>query len=182
MRDLWPFLRQESDLAEEVHKHAENLADLMERETFYKEFPPIDQHTKALEKEYQRRYQEALQLRAKAYVAAAEQLEDTPGWHDLREEQRAMIIEPLASRASTSLDHPIPVPLLRADLDAVQGRLDKAVEEAMQALEGERIVQIKAAKYFKGGIETEEQLDAALMGLREECESLIGVGKKILIQ
>jgi hypothetical protein len=77
---------------------------------------------------------------------------------------------------------PVPVPLLRADLDAVQGRLNKAIEEAIQALEGDRVVQIKAATYFKGGIETEEQLEAALSGLREECESLIGAGKKILIQ
>jgi hypothetical protein len=41
---------------------------------------------------------------------------------------------------------------------------------------------VKAAKYFKGGVETEEQLDKALDGLREECESLIGAGKKVLVQ
>ena len=74
------------------------------------------------------------------------------------------------------------MPLLRSDLDAVTNRLDKAIQEAMQALEGERVVQVKAAKYFKGGVETEEQLEAALNGLREECEPLIGAGKKILIQ
>jgi hypothetical protein len=44
------------------------------------------------------------------------------------------------------------------------------------------VVQVKAAKYFKGGIETEEQLEAALNGLRDECESLIGAGKRVLIQ
>ena len=96
MRELWPFLRQESDLAEEIRKHAESLADLMERETFYKEFPAIDQHTKALEEEYQRRHQEALQARAKAYASALEQLEGTPGWENLKEEQRQLIIDPLA--------------------------------------------------------------------------------------
>ena len=35
--------------------------------------------------------------------------------------------------------------------------------------------------YFAGGIETEEQLDAALAGIREECERLIGAGKKIVL-
>ena len=36
--------------------------------------------------------------------------------------------------------------------------------------------------YFAGGIETEEQLDAALDGVREVCERLIGEGKKVWIQ
>jgi hypothetical protein len=34
---------------------------------------------------------------------------------------------------------------------------------------------------FVGGIETEEQLDAALSGLREECAWLIGAGKKVVV-
>lgn len=182
LRDLWPFLQGESDLQEETRVYAEQLADLMERETFYKELPAIDQHARALEEEHRRRYEEALQQRAKVYTTAIEQLEEMPGWETIQEEQRRVIVEPLVSRASTTLQHPVSVPLLRADIDAVQGRVDKAVEVTMQALEGERVVQIKAAKYFKGGVETEEQLEAALQGLREECESLIGAGKKILIQ
>lgn len=182
MKELWPFLQQEPDLGDDIRKHADELADLLKRETFYKEFPAMDQHTRTLEGEHQRRYREALQLRAKAYATAVEQLGDTPGWEDLKEEQRQIIIEPLASRTTTTPERPIGVPLLRADLDAVHSRLDKAIQEAMQALEGERVVQVKAAKYFKGGIETEEQLESALSGLREECESLIGAGKKVLIQ
>ena len=35
--------------------------------------------------------------------------------------------------------------------------------------------------YFAGGIETEEQLEAALTGIREECGRLIGAGKKIVL-
>jgi hypothetical protein len=34
---------------------------------------------------------------------------------------------------------------------------------------------------FAGGVETEEQLDAALGGIREECARLIGAGKKIVV-
>lgn len=40
--------------------------------------------------------------------------------------------------------------------------LARAIEDAIQALERERLVQIEVAKYFKGGIETEEQIEAAL--------------------
>jgi len=36
--------------------------------------------------------------------------------------------------------------------------------------------------YFDGGVETEEQLDAALAGIREECARLIGAGKKVFVQ
>ena len=36
-------------------------------------------------------------------------------------------------------------------------------------LEGERIAAVNLGSYFAGGIETEEQLDAALTGIREEC-------------
>jgi hypothetical protein len=180
--EFWPFLQQEEDLSEDIRKHAEDLIDLLNRETFYKEFPSLDQHTKAVEEEYKRRYQEALQLRTKVYSAAVEQLQDTPGWEDLKEEQRRLIVQPLVARASADPDQAVSVPTIRADSDAVQSRLDKAIKEVMIALEGERVIEVKAAKYFKGGIETEEQLDAALQGLREECEPLIGAGKKVLVQ
>ena len=33
-----------------------------------------------------------------------------------------------------------------------------------------------------GGIETEEQLEAALAGLRERCIELIAAGKRVLVQ
>jgi hypothetical protein len=36
--------------------------------------------------------------------------------------------------------------------------------------------------FLSCGGDTEEQLDAALSGLREECERHIGAGKKVLIQ
>jgi hypothetical protein len=43
-------------------------------------------------------------------------------------------------------------------------------------------VKVSAASYFSGGVETEEQLDQALDGLKEQCLELIGAGKKVLIQ
>ena len=41
---------------------------------------------------------------------------------------------------------------------------------------------MSVGSYFAGGVETEEQLDAALDGIREECSRLIGAGKKIIVQ
>ena len=39
------------------------------------------------------------------------------------------------------------------------------------------MVAVSLGSYFGGGVETEEQLDAALAGVREECTRLIGAGK-----
>ena len=48
-------------------------------------------------------------------------------------------------------------------------------------MDGNRIVSVTASSYFSGGIETEEQLDQALAGLKEQCLELIGAGKKVLV-
>ena len=61
-------------------------------------------------------------------------------------------------------------------------RRDKAVEDLMRLLDGNRIVKISAAGFFSGGIENEEQLDQALDGLKEQCLELIAAGKKVLVQ
>lgn len=56
------------------------------------------------------------------------------------------------------------------------------VAEVYRILEGERLVAVSLGSYFAGGIETEEQLDAALDGIREECARLIGAGKKVIVE
>lgn len=52
----------------------------------------------------------------------------------------------------------------------------------LRLLDGARLVRVSAAQFFAGGIETEEQLDAALQGLREECIVHVGAGKKVWVQ
>ena len=60
--------------------------------------------------------------------------------------------------------------------------LRSAAAEVRRSGKGERVVSVNLASYFAGGIETEEQLDAALDGIREECARLIGAGKKVLVE
>ena len=52
----------------------------------------------------------------------------------------------------------------------------------LRIVDGNRIERLDVASYFAGGIETEEQLEAALDGLRERVAELIAAGKKVLIQ
>ena len=76
----------------------------------------------------------------------------------------------------------VPIPQLRADRDACGGRLSAAIAELRRIIDGERVVTVSVGSYFAGGVETEEQLEAALDGVREECARLIGAGKKVIVQ
>ncbi|NNE17168.1 MAG: hypothetical protein HKN10_01705 [Myxococcales bacterium] len=182
LAQLWPFLQGEAELDDSVRTHAENLADQMARETFFRELPAIGEHAHALEKEYERRRKEASDATAAAYTESVATLKATPGWEQLDEDRRQRVAKPLESRASTDSSESITIPLLRSDLAACSGRLAAAVEEVMRLLDGDRIERVAASSYFSGGIETEEQLDQALSGLRDQCLELIGAGKKVLVQ
>ena len=179
---VWPFLKEEPDLTDEHREHAEKLTDLMAKESFFREMAAIDQHARALEQEHKRRHEEAAQGRATAYEDAAKKLRGTPGWEQLGEDQQERVSRSLVSRATTDGTASMGIPLLRSDLAACSGRLSTVIEEMLRIVDGNRIVRVAASGYFTGGIETEEQLDQALSGLKEQCLELIGAGKKVLVQ
>jgi hypothetical protein len=182
LETIWPFLQEEPDLSAAHREHAEKLRDLMAKETFFRELPIIDEHTRALEAEFKERHAAAATARVAVYEQALPKLKSTPGWEQLSEEQQQLVSAPLSSRAEASNAADQSIPLLRADLHACAGLLSQAIEEMLRLVDGSRIVRVAASSYFSGGIETEEQLDQALGGLREQCLELIGAGKKILVQ
>ncbi|MCA9640778.1 MAG: hypothetical protein KC492_08775, partial [Myxococcales bacterium] len=87
---------------------------------------------------------------------------------------------PLAA-GKRPLPNTAPIALLRSERDACGPRLRSAIRRLQELLEGERLATVRAQAYFGAGIETEEQLDAALSGLRDECAKLIGEGKKVVL-
>jgi hypothetical protein len=178
---LWDFLSQEADITDEQRMRAATLSDLLTRESFFKELPSIEQHTKSIETEYARRFNEALDARVKVYAQALDKLIKTPGWSDVDEAQQHRLFEPFERGQKRELES-APIPQLRADRDACEGRLRAAIAELRRIIDGERVVTVSVGSYFAGGIETEEQLEAALDGVREECARLIGAGKKVIIQ
>ena len=179
---VWPFLKEEPDLTDDDREDAEKLTDLMAKESFFREIAAIDQHARALEQEYKWRHEEAAQGRAAAYEDAAKKLQGMPGWEQLAEDQQERVSGPLVSRATTDGTASMVIPLLRSDLAACSGRLSTAIEEMLRIVDGNRIVRVAVSGYFTGGIETEEQLDQALSGLKEQCLELIGAGKKVFVQ
>lgn len=176
---LWGFLGQEPDIADEIRQRAEALEDLLARETFFKELPAIERHTEALEVEYRKRFEEALGARVAAYASAFQELRRTPGWAEIDEARQRRLAEPF-EHGQKRTDEYVSISQLRADRDACSGRLASAIVELRRSIDGDRIVSVKVGSYFAGGIESEEQLDAALSGIREECARLIGAGKKII--
>jgi hypothetical protein len=177
----WPVLKGEQGIGPDLESRAAQLTDLLQRESFYRDLPAIEQHARALELEYARRFDDAQQARADAYSKALEHLTKVPGWHELPEDTRRQIAAPLLA-GKEPLPRTSPIPLLRSEHDACESRLKSAVRRVHEIIEGERLASVQVQPYFGSGIETEEQLDAALAGLRNECARLIGAGKKIVIQ
>lgn len=177
----WPFLVQETDVPEALRANAAALEDFLARESFYKELPAIEQSTKAIETDYDKRYQEAIATRIAQYEKAFDRLVKTPGWSEIDEDQQRRLAAPF-ERGKAKDKERLPVPQLRSERDACDGRLRAALAELRHIIDGERVVNVNIASYFGGGIETEEQLDAALQGVREECARLIGSGKKVIVQ
>lgn len=176
----WPFLDGEADVQDTLRQAAAELEDRLARETFYRELPAIDQQAAAIAAEYDRRYQQALRERIDAYTSALEQLERTPGWESLDADQRERVGAPL--RRGTAAEAGVPIPQLRADRELCGTRLRAAIDEVRRIIDGERLASISVASYFEPGIETEEQLEAALEGIREACARLIGAGKKVVVR
>jgi hypothetical protein len=176
----WPVLQQEAGLSPELSSRATQLADLLERETFYRELPAIEQHARAIELEYARRFEDAQQARRDAYSKAYEQLTRTPGWPDLSPETQATVAAAILA-GKEPLPHTAPLALLRSERDACEGRLKSAIRRVQEIVEGERLATVQVQAYFGDGIENLEQLDEALKGLKEECTRLIGAGKKVTL-
>jgi len=177
----WPALSAEADLDEAIATKATELTDLLARETFFRDLAAIDQAAVVIAVEHGRRHEAALASRIAAYEEAVNELRGTPGWMDLSDDLRTTIGAPLERGRSAEGAESTSLRQLRDDTELCPVRLDSAVEAVARAVDGDRIEKVNLRPFFAGGIETEEQLDAALTGIREECERLIGAGKKIVL-
>lgn len=182
LKQLWPVLEDEPDIESTYQEQADNLADLLARESFFKYLAEIDQCTKKIEDKYQQQHAAAVQARTTAYTEALNQLKTIPGWEQLDSDQQERVSKTLVSRSTTTGCDRLSISMLREQRTACSGLLNQAIEEMLRLLDGNRLERIEAASYFSGGIETEEQLESALTGLRDRCVELLAAGKKILVQ
>lgn len=178
----WPFLDQEPDLEASIREAAEELKDLLQRETFFRELADIDRNRKVLEAEHEQRFGAALAAKVAAYHEALERLVDTPGWADLADDAKAQIASGLHKHADDKGNGRPAIDQLRSDREACLARLHEAIQAVHRVVDGDRVATVDPSPFFRGGVEDVEQLEAALTGLREECERLIADGKKIVIR
>jgi hypothetical protein len=171
----------EPDLDPALAARGAALKDLLGKETFFRELPAMEQSATALEKEHERRLNEALDARVNSYLKAHEALCATPGWERLDQAQRDEIAVPLRRGTSRSVDG-VPLQQLRSDTELCASRLADAVQKVHQLLDGARLATVSVSQYFAGGIETQEQLEQAITGLRDEFSRLIGEGKKVIVR
>lgn len=176
------YLKEEPEQQAIYEAETAQLRDLLERESFFKSFADIDQTTRALEDRYQQQHQAAVTARTTAYTEALRQLRATPGWEQLDADQQERVAHTLISRATADQATGVSISLLREQEMACSGLLNQAVAAMLELIDGNRLERVSLSSYFAGGIESEEQLDAALTGLRERCVELLGAGKKILMQ
>lgn len=177
----WSILKDESDLAPAFADEAAKLNDLLAKETFYKELAAITQHAAALKAEYTRRHSEASARRSTVYTEALAKVATVPGWKEMDSGQQEKLVAPLKACAAPA-SAGTGLALLRSDIDACPGRTQRVIEEMLRLIDGSRLVRLDIGKFFSGGIETTEQLDAAIAALREECERQLAEGKRILVQ
>lgn len=180
LRDL-AFLLQEPDIDPGFRETGATLKDLLDKETFFRELSAISAAAATISDEQARRRDLAVTACRDAYKDALKTLAATPGWEQLGTDVQALIAQPLQACATgdgagKSLSE------LRMETETCPGRLETAVRRVLETIEGDRLATVSAGQYFAGGIETEEQLDQALTGLRDELSRLIGEGKKVVVR
>lgn len=180
LRDL-DYLLQEPDIDPGFAETGDALRDLLAKETFFRDLPAISAAANAISQEQSRRRSLAIAACNDAYSAALKSLAATPGWEQLGRDLHAEIAQPLQGCA-TSDGAGKSLSELRMETETCPGRLETAVRKVLKTIEGDRLATVSAGQYFSGGIETEEQLDQALTGLRDELSRLIGEGKKVMVR
>ena len=182
LQTQWPFLDNEPDLDDDTRAAAEQLADLLDREAFSRELADIDAAREAIEKEHDRRFREALTAKVDEYSAALEQLVAMASWPALDDDVKEEVARPLRRHADDDGLVATSIAQLRSDRDACRSRLQEATKRVHAVIDGDRVVPLNLQPYFGDGIESADQLEAALDGIRKECERLIADDKKIIIE
>lgn len=120
----WPFLASEPDIGETLVAQATELVDLVQRETFFRELPVIDQRSQAIGKAYTARFDEAIAARRQAYQQAIETLHRAPEWTQLNHEQKLKVQAPLMGPANNEPSTMTPIPQIRAETEHIHALND----------------------------------------------------------
>ena len=148
----WPFLRNEQDVSEDLRAKAAELEDLLARETFYRELPTIEQHASAVDAEYARRFDEALEARIASYTQALDGSRRRLAGDSIGPGSAEEVGSAAGARNDTGsgarADSTTPVELMPA-----RPVCRMRSQSCTASLTADRVATVKLSGYFSGGIE-----------------------------
>lgn len=177
---LWQEIADEPVIDTATRDAALELDDLIRREDFFTGITRIYRLTPRVSAAREEVWLEAHTAAAAACAAALDELTAHPSWAQLTSDDQERLSRPLADRQT--FDASVSIAALRAERMAAPGRLDTAIAEMLRIVEGERLMTLEVRAVFANGIETEEQLEAALDALRGEIAPLVAQGKKVFLR
>lgn len=176
----WAEIEHEPDVEDGLREEAAEMADLLECEDFFKDITRIGTLTVRVALARQDIWNCAVSEAIDGHRQALDNLRGHTAWCRLSSDDQGRLSRQFEDRLK--FDEAVPISRLRAERDAAPGRLAQAVEEMLRRIEGERFVTLNARSVFADGIETDEELEAALEALRAEIAPLIAQGKKVFVK
>jgi len=194
----WPVLQERSP-DEETQKSAQELSDLLQSDLFYESIETIRQTTASILAVYTRLYHQKHNQRSESYNQAIESIKGLPDWLAISEDpsisemERNAILSPLTQRAIQDFELPEGEAVCRScratlsqietDILAVEA-IKNQVLKALQGVAnpGEKIERVKISTLLTGKLETPDDVEAALMQLREYLLKLLSSGVRVIFE
>jgi hypothetical protein len=189
--EVWPeYLRQAGEAAQAVES-GRLVQEILAGESLFERLADLTTAERAASKAYADFYATRHAAREKAFAGLVQELANLPGWTELPAPAREQLTDPLRRRscAAQEMDGTCckacraSLAQMESDLAAAPYLGEKAKEGLLQLLRPAQTVErLQAARYFGSSVETPEELEAGIQGLREDCEKLLAQGARVIIQ
>lgn len=188
LRDMQPILLTRGG---DVGSAARDLEALLDSTTLASSLKVVKELTDAIAEPYYDIYARLHQERAQIYTDAIEQVKGSSVWLEVPEEQREGFLERLTSRACSeavgSADALVceachaTVPQLESDIEAARSVRAQVVARIQEICTPEKPIQrVRLSEIVADALETEEEVDHAMLLLREYLIGLLDKGVKII--
>ncbi len=190
---MWPVLAERGHDGELV-AHADELAGMLDSETFYQSLRNITTHAETIAQEYDRLYNDLHVARTERYLSAIDGIRNNTDWENVPEEMRGPLLSSLTLRACEELNlssnNPVctncraSVQQLESDLAALNG-LTADIQARIQEIvtpPDEVIERVRVRDFFSGSLDSQEAIQEALAELREHLLDLLDRGVRIVVE
>lgn len=190
---MWPVLA-ERGYDGELAACADELAALLDSETFYQSLRDITARAEDIAQEYDRLYGELHAARTERYVSAIDQIRNNADWENIPEEMRNPLLARLTSRACEELRFSRNSPTcancrasvqqLESDLAALDGLTADILTRIQEIVTppDEVIERVRVRDFFARSLDSQQAIQEALAELEEHLLDLLDRGARIIIE